>query len=384
MRLTVPAPVLRTSSAAARLGARNLLQDRTRLLLSALGVGLPLMLVLLLLGLRAGALRSASIYLEQSPGTLVLLPQGVTNTAAASSARLLPPDVIAAAASTPGVADAVPVLLTAGFADLHDTKEVIKLVGYDAGSGAGPWDLASGREPRQDGEVVLDRVLASRHGIGIGDKFDLAGRRLEVVGLSDQTSSFIGNYAFALRTTVGTLVLAPRRASLLLLTVQPGTGADQVAAQLAAVGDVEVLPKTEVMANDRRLVAGIFDQVILLMTGAAMLVGALVVGLVIYTASNERRAEYGILKALGATASILYRVVALQALIAAGLGSMMGIVLAAGLGWVITALRPQLLVEIELGAVTLALTGGLVMSIAGAVVPAYLAGRLEPADVFRR
>lgn len=376
-------PMLRTSSAAARLGARNLLQDRTRLLLSALGVGLALMLVLLLLGLRAGALRSAGIYLEQSPGTLVLLPQGVSNTASASSARFLPPDAIAAAASAPGVADAVPVLLTAGFAELHGTKEVIKLVGYDAGSGAGPWDMAAGREPRDDGEVVLDRVLASRHGVRIGDAFDLAGRRLEVVGLSNETSSFIGNYAFALRTTVEALVLAPGSATLLLLTPQPGTRTDQLAAQLTSLGGVEVLRKAEVMANDRRLVGGIFDQVILLMTGAAMIVGALVVGLVIYTASDERRAEYGILKALGASTSVLYRAVGIQALMAAGLGSMIGTVLAAVLGRVITELRPQFLVEIEPRAVALALTGGLVMSLAGAIVPAYLAGRLAPADVFR-
>lgn len=376
--------MLRTSAAAARLGARNLLQDRTRLFLSALGVGLALMLVLLLLGLRAGVLRSTGIYLEQAPGTFVLVPQGVRNTTSASSARFLPPDVIDAAAATPGVASAVPVLLTTGFADLHGTKEVIKLIGYDVGSEAGPWDLAGGREPREDGEVVLDRILASRHRVGIGDELDLAGRRLRVVGLSDQTSSFIGNYAFALRTTVEALVLAPGSASLLLITVQPGTSADELVARLTALGDTEVLRKTDVMANDRRLVAGIFDQVILLMTGAAMLVGALVVGLVIYTASNERRAEYGILKALGAATSVLYRAVALQALMAAGLGSIMGIMLAIALGRVIMALRPQFLVEIEPRAVAVALAGGLIMSIAGAILPAYLAGRLEPADVFRR
>lgn len=342
------------------------------------------MLVLLLLGLRAGALRSVGVYLDQSPGTLVVLPRGVTGTAGASSARYLSPETIAVASTTAGVADAVPVLLTAGFADLHGRNELIKLIGYDAGSGAGPWDLASGREPNREGEVVLDRVIASRHGIGIGDEVELAGQQLEVVGLSNQTSSFIGNYAFALRPTVEALVLAPGSGSLLLLTAEPGTPLDELAGRLIGLGDVEVLRKTEVMANDRRLTSGIFDQVILLMTGAAMLVGALVVGLVIYTASNERRAEYGILKALGATTSLLYRAVALQGLMAAGLGSVMGIILALSLGRVITALRPQFLVEIEPAAVAFALAGGVAMSIAGAIVPAYLAGRLEPADVFRR
>ena len=66
------------------------------------------------------------------------------------------------------------------------------------------------------------------------------------------------------------------------------------------------------MANDKQIVADIFDQVILLMLAAAFIVGALVVGMVIYTATIERRGEYGILKAIGARNGMLYRIVVSQ------------------------------------------------------------------------
>jgi hypothetical protein len=73
------------------------------------------------------------------------------------------------------------------------------------------------------------------------------------------------------------------------------------------------------MENDQQIIAGIFDQVIFLMVAAAFIVGALVVGLVIYAATVERRGEYGILKAIGARNGVLYRVVMSQAAVARAL-----------------------------------------------------------------
>ena len=82
----------------------------------------------------------------------------------------------------------------------------------------------------------------------------------------------------------------------------------------------EVLLKRDVIANDAKLLARVYDAPIGLMVAIAFVVGVLVVGLVIYTATIERRREYGALKAIGARNRILYRVVTIQALIAAVVG----------------------------------------------------------------
>lgn len=76
--------------------------------------------------------------------------------------------------------------------ELHGRKQVIRLVGYDTALGGGPWDLARGREPATDDEVVLDRVLAKSHDFDVGDSFAIGGRQMTVVGLSNETSSFSG------------------------------------------------------------------------------------------------------------------------------------------------------------------------------------------------
>jgi hypothetical protein len=147
-----------------------------RFILSVVAVALALMLILFLLGLRAGARRSAVVYLDNAPGSVAVLPPG-GNTTGAGSAQFLAPEVAEAVASTDGVAAVTPILIMLGFSEFHDTKEVIKLIGYDSTSGGGPWDLRAGREPATDDEVVLDRVLARRHGLEIGDSFQVAGVR---------------------------------------------------------------------------------------------------------------------------------------------------------------------------------------------------------------
>jgi putative ABC transport system permease protein len=357
------------------LALRNLLQDRVRFVLSVVGVGLSLMLILFLLGLRAGALRSAVVYLDNTPGSVQVLPAGVRSTST-GSAQFLAPGTVSAVAATPGVARAVPIILTMGLSEMHGRKELIKLIGYDSALGGGPWELESGREPATDDEVVLDRAVASRHRVNLGETFEIGGRTLTVVGLSNETSSWTGSYAFARKPFVESLTLAPGVASFLLVTPERGTARNELVQRLEAVPGTNVLLKSDVMANDREIVAGIFDQVILLMVATAFVVGALVVGMVIYTATNERRAEYGILKAIGARSGVLYRVVATQAFVAAGIGAVLGTGFAYAMGWLVTAARPQFMVAIEPTAIAVTLLG--------ALVPARATARLAPAEVFKR
>lgn len=374
---------LRSLASAGHLALRNLIQDKLRFVLSVVAVALALMLILFLLGLRSGVRRSAVVYLDNAPGSVAVLPPG-GETTSAGAAQFLSPEVAEAVASTEGVASVTPALLTLGFSEFHGTKEVIKLVGYDAALGGGPWDLKAGREPATDDEVVLDRVLARRHNIELGDSIEVVGRPLTVVGLSNETASFSGSYVFARKTTVEALVLAPGGASILLVTPAKGTTPTELVARLRVLPGTSVLLKREVMNNDTEVLAGIVDPILLLMVAAAFIVGALVVGMVIYTATNERRAEYGILKAIGAGNGLLYRVVASQALTSGSLGAVFGIGFAFAMRSLVVSARPQIMIVIGPSAIAVTVAAGLFMALAGGLLPARSAGRLAPAEVFRR
>jgi putative ABC transport system permease protein len=378
----VATPV-RLASLAGHLAMRNLLQDPLRLAISVLGIALAVMLILFLFGLRTGVLKGAGVYLANTPGTLVVLPDGIENTAAASS-QFLAPDVVTSVANVPGVELATPILRMDAAVELHDKTELLRLVGYDVSLGGGPWDLAAGRNLRADDEVVLDRVLATRHRLEVGDTFTLAGQQLTVVGLSDGTISWTGAYVFTSKAFVEGLLLAPGSTSFVLVTPAGGVVAGALADDLAAISGASVLSKEDVIANNEQILAGIVDQVVLLMVGAAFVVGALVVGMVIYTATTERQREYGVLKAIGARNATLYRIVIAQALGAAALGAINGITLAFVMSWLVNRWQPQYLVSIEPMALAAALAAGLVMAIIGGLVPARAIAGLPPADVFRR
>ncbi|MBI3979530.1 MAG: ABC transporter permease [Chloroflexi bacterium] len=373
---------LKEVRAAMLLARRNLSQDRTRLGLSIAGVALAVMLILILNGFLTGMYVQFAAYLDHAPGSVVVAQAGVGNLLGATS--LLPADAADTTRQVAGVARVVPILSQFIILDVHGQKQPAYLVGYDLAAGGGPWRLAGGREPASDGEMVFDRVMAERHGLRISHQLELMGRQFTIVGLSDDTTSWMTSFLFIRKTAAESLLRAPGATSFLLLTPAEGVAPETLLDRLRDGRGTEALLKTRMIANDSKLFGSIFSAPLQLMVSIAFLVGTLVVGLVTYTATVERQREYGVLKAIGATNGMLYRVVVAQAMVAAGAGAAAGVGLALVAGQVIMALRPQFLIAFEPAAVGRALAVGLAMALLASLVPARVIGGLAPADVFRR
>lgn len=360
---------------------RNLFQDKTRLALSISGVALAVMLTLLLNGLLAGMYVQISSYLENAPGSIVVAQEGVNNLLAATS---ILPGGAAASVKSQGAAEVVPILSQFIILDLHEKKQPAYLIGYDPKIGGGPWNMAAGREPRNDKEVVFDRTLAQRHGVELNETLEILDRDFTVVGLSVGTSSWMTSFIFIRKSAAENLLRAPNATSFLLVSPSPRFDETEMTTRLREIAKVEVVPKREVMENDVRLFGKFFSAPLQLMVAIAFLVGVLVVGLVIYTATMERQCEYGVLKAIGARNGVLYRVVALQAFIATGVGAVIGVAVAFGAAQLIMAVYPQFLVVLEPRAVMQALVTGLGIALLAALFPARMLARLAPAEVFRK
>jgi putative ABC transport system permease protein len=367
---------------ATSLARRNLLQDKTRLALSAAGVALAVLLILLLNGLLAGIYRQVTAYADHAPGSLIVAQTGVANLLGATS--LLPPGTLETVRAVDGVEDAVPILSQFVILDLHGQKQPAYLVGYDPARGGGPWRLAAGRQPAADDEIVFDRVLAERHALALGEQVELIGRRFTIVGLSDETTSWMTSFLFIRQSAAQSLLRAPGATSFLLVTLAPGVPAEEVRRRLNALPGLNAIDKDTLRANDARLFARFFSLPLQLMVGIAFLVGTLIVGLVSYTAIVERQREYGVLKALGARNRVLYFVVTAQTLLTAVGGAAAGVALAFGAGQLIMRVRPQFLVAFEPSAIAWALLAGLAMALLAALIPARTIAGLAPADVFRK
>ena len=364
------------------LARRNLLQDKTRLALSVSGVALAVMLILVLNGLLAGMNRQITSYLDRSPGTLIVAQKGVSNLLGATS--LLPPGAAGEVEALDGVDKLVPILSQFVILDLHGTKQPAYLVGYEPEQGGGPWALSPGREPTTDAELVFDAVLARRQNLKIGDGFEVMGQDFTIVGLSAGTSSWMTSFFFIRISAAEKLLRAPGATSFLLVTPDAGVSPEALRERLNELSGVNTLTKREMAANDLKLFATVFSAPLRLMVVIAFLVGTMVVGLVIYTATVERQREYGVLKAIGAANPVLYRVVVIQALAAALGGALVGVVLAYGAGQWIMAARPQFLIVFDPRDMMWALLAGLGMALAAALFPARVVAGLAPAEVFRK
>lgn len=364
------------------LARRNLFQDKTRLALSIGGVALAVMLILILKGFLAGLNRQITSYLDRSPGSIVVAEEDVVNLLGATS--LLPEGIDQRAENIRGVDEAIPILSQFIILDLHGKKQPAYMVGYDPEQGGGPWQLIAGREPRSKKEIVFDRVLADRHGLNIGDDVEVMGQDFTIIGLSSGTTSWMTSYFFVRKQDAENLLLAPGATSFLLLTTSEDADREKILKKLNDFSGVNALTKKQMAANDLKLFAKVFSAPLKLMVGIAFLVGTMIVGLIIYTATVERQREYGVIKAIGAKNRFLYQVVLTQALFAAVAGSSLGVLLAsAAAQWIMSA-RPQFLIVFDPVDSGQALLAGLGMALLASIFPTRVVASLAPAEVFRK
>jgi putative ABC transport system permease protein len=364
------------------LARHNLLQDKTRLALSIGGVALAVTLMLILKGFLAGMNRQITSYLDHSPGSIVVAEEDVVNLLGAVS--LIPDGTEQKAENIRGVAQVIPILSQFIILDLHDKKQPAYMIGYEPRKGGGPWQLVVGREPSSKQEIVFDRVIADRHGLTLGDQVEVMGRDFTIVGLSSGTTSWMTSFFFIRKKDAETLLLAPGAISFLLVTTTKDANTEQILQRLNNFSNTNALTKRQMAANDLKLFAKIFSAPLKLMVGISFLVGAMIVGLVIYTATVERQREYGVIKAIGARNRFLYQIVLTQALFASISGSVIGILLAKGAAQWIMSARPQFLIVFDPVDSAQALLAGLGMALIASIVPTRIVANLAPAEVFRR
>lgn len=365
------------------LAFRNLFQQKFRLALSVGGVALAMMLILVLNGFLAGVYIQVTAYLDHTPADLMVAQDGVTNMLSATS--VLPARAEDLARGVPGIDRVVPIVSQFVILDIHNRKVVAYLVGYDPEQGGGPWALKAGRPPEDDDEVVLDWVMAETHKFDLGDTIEILDEEFTIVGLSDETNSWMASFLFLDKRAAERLLLKPGATSFLLLTLEPGTDPASAEARLRRrLREAEILPAATIKQNDLDLLVKVFAIPLQMMVTIAFAVGTAILGMVIYTATVERMREYGVLKAVGAKNRHLYWLVTQQGLVIALLGVMLG----TGLAWAVAqwamSTFPKFLIVFQSSSTLTAAVTGLSMGLLAALLPARYVGGLDPARVFRK
>jgi len=366
-----------------RLAIRNLFQNRTRLIISVGGVALALMLILSLDGIVLWIQQRVTAYIDASGADVFVAQAGVRNMHMASSS--LPADREALVAGVDGVESVTPILYATNVVAVGEERTIAYIIGLPSQTLAGgPWIVSAGRADPGPGGAVIDRGIAEKSGVGLGDHVEIMGRPFEIVGLSGGTTSLTNSIAFIGSEDFSKLRGDPDTVSFLFVRVEPGASPPDVAGRIESeVDGVTAQTRQEFAAQERQVVRDMSTDLVRIMNAVGFLIGLAVMGLTVYTATLLRRGEHGVMKALGARNRDLYASVSIQALVSVGLGLGVGLVFTLLLSAVVPRLASNLGLAISLASVGKAALASLVFAGAAAFLPIRQIRDLDPAMVFR-
>ena len=359
---------------------RNLFAEKGRFAMSVGGVAFAVLLILIVVSLYRGWSRTGSVY-TRLPGEVWIAQAGTVDPFHSTS--LLPAGRTAGLARVPGVVEVLPVyarhlafpLPGGGRADAY------------AMALAAPAGLRVSAEAARffpaPGHVVIDRVLAGEAGVSQGSRLEILGHELVVDRLTSGGNKIV-QFAFLNPVDGKALLGEPDQVSYYLLATKPGADLAVVGrAAVAVVPGSEAHTSAEFASAFSRLVASGFLSVVGVLVGIGFVVGGAVIALTTYTATVEKAGDFGVLKAVGASDSFVYRIVVWQSLLVGLAGALLGIAASVAAANLITRWVPEFVTDLRLLDVLAVFGIAVLMSIGASFVPVQRLNRIDPAMVFR-
>jgi len=267
----------------------------------------------------------------------------------------------------------------------------------DAPELQGNSELREGNAPQGPGEIVIDAATATDNDLAVGDVVDVLipiGReQFEIVGIVGfgETDNIAGA-----TVTLFTLEEAQRVLDQegLLGTIQVAADDGVSAAELTnrinlalPGGLVANTAADESADNAEQLSEGLgFIQTVLLVFAAiSVFVGAFIIQNTFRIVVAQRTRELGLMRAIGATGNQVIRMVLIEALIVAIIGSILGIgfgfVISGGLTALMSSLGfdlPSTAQQLALRTIIAGLSVGIIVTLFSALLPAIKAARIPP------
>ena len=302
----------------------------------------------------------------------------------------LPASKVGAAASTPGVAWASPVVQGLGTVTRPDgVREYVKVLGVEAPRYAGlPRSLAPGTTPallRASGRMFLNWNDRKSFGAPVpGDRIEIDGKEAIISGFfqgMDPHSPYY--YVYSNIDDARALTDFPLdRVTYITIGVAPGYTSREVKANLESrIPEVLVRTSSEFSAMEERYFLVRTPVGVLFGAGTliAAVIGATIVAVTLYSTAVDRARDYGTLKAIGARQKDILMLLLMQAWIFFLVGFVIGMIAFL----VMRHLTPEL---------SMAVTPKLIMEVAAAAFASCTLGSLvavrrvlllDPAIVFR-
>ncbi len=311
---------------------RNLFHDKVRLGVTLLGITFSVVLIFNAGGMYIGFLIKASNLIDHAGADLWVTSRNLQNF---DFALPIPESKIRKIRETRGVAGIEKLILAFSVVQLKGgITDSVEIIGYNPDSGiGGPWRMVVGhpRDVKYGPYLIVDETARPRlGGVKVGDTVKVLRRRFKVVGISREATPFISTpYIFMSYDNAKPYLFTPGATSYVLVKVRKGYPLEEVLRSLRRLEGVDVYTSSQLAWKTRYfwtvrtpIALGVGVTALL-----AFIVGMVIVGQTIYTATVERLREFGTLKAIGATNRQILGIIIEQAILTALMGYLLGLLL---------------------------------------------------------
>jgi putative ABC transport system permease protein len=361
---------------------KNLLRQRTRTILTVLGISIGITTVVAL-GVITDSLKATAGEIINLGGADFMVAQ---EGAADLSFSIVPEETAAELEKRSDVERAEPALFHIVRVGSNPFFSLLGREAEDVASKPPPLVEGGVFAPGSTDEIMLGKRAAADLNAVVGDTVRLEGRDFKVTGVYETGRLYEDGGAYAPLATVQEMAGREGLVTAVFVTVKSGSDPMAVAAGIEA--DFADLATIANVGEYKKV-----DQGVQLLDAANVAISVLAVGIGAIGVMNtmvmsvfERTREIGILRAVGWSGRRILRMVIseslLLCLVAAVVGSALGVLATRAvllISTVSTLLEPQYDINVFIRAFVVALVVGL----AGAAYPAFRAVRLTPMEALR-
>ena len=377
-RLPLVGPCERT--AMLTIAWKNLWSEKGRFLFSVAGVAVAAMLLAFMLALYSGWNERIASYVQKVPAQVWVVQRGNESFFSASFFADAKLDEVR---RVPGVVRVSSMLGRSVKIKEGSSAYDSYVLGFDEGGIGGPIHIKEGTGTPGAGEIIVDDVLSRTAGFDLGDTVTVSDRPFKVVGISTGGNNVIYQLSFVSKDEARKLVGLDGVEGFGLVETEPGRDLDVVAAINSNVDGVTAFRSSTYADMSRKVLQRSMLPILSVVLVLVFVVGAVVVGLTIYTATLEKEREFGVMKALGTPNKFLAIAVIEQSLLCGLIG------FALGEAGVLVASRfaerlvPQFVTLIRWQDAVIVLVGVGAMSLLAAFLPVQRVMRVDPLVVFK-
>jgi len=231
----------------------------------------------------------------------------------------------------------------------------------------------------------------------IGKPVRIRGQRFTVVGVPTRQGSFLGMFSWdamaALPVNTFRRYFGVRNNVQLRVQVdltRMDAARDELRGLMRRMRQLQPEESDDFNINEQRIIREQLDLIKqpifaagLVITGLALLVGAIGIMNITYVSVRERTREIGTRKALGARRRTILLQFLIEAVSICTVGGIAGLLVAAGLAWLLGQIAPSFPLIFSFGLVLVGLVLSFFVGVTSGFAPAWQASKLDPVEALR-